>query len=249
MELTAYNGNTYTARYTGFRVGDSDSKYKLHYISYDKENSNVGTYDALGGRKGWEFSTIDQDNDILSTINCAEKNGGGGWWYDRCGYAWLTGLNLNNEMSNSWKGIVWRTESDILPYGFTGSWPKAEMKIRKSDVVIQTTATSPIPVFSSTTDDKTLVTIGLSIALAASLLTNAGLIICLINMKMKTKSNSPSSSSGSPKPPPGEMASSVKADGKPKRREDLLYQNIEDTEEQYYSRADSRYKSVNYDDM
>jgi len=145
-------------------------------------------------------------------------------------------------MYSGWEGIVWRTESNILPNGFTASWPKAEMKIKNIDVVIPTTATSA-------TNDKTLVTIGLIITLAASLLTNAGLIICLINMKMKTKSNSPSSSSGSPKPALGEMGSSVKADGKPKRREDLLYQNNEDTEEQYYSRADSRYKSVNYDDI
>ena len=192
-----------------------------------------------------------------------EQDGGN---LHNCGDSGLTGLNHNDESDRTITGIRWIHIPAILPAGAHGSWPAAVMKSRRTDgatttthgtslttrtkrSTTPTTSTSPIPVLSSTTDDKNLVTIGLIIALAASLLTNAGLIICLINVKMKTKSNSPSSSSGPPEPAPGEMGSSVKADGKPKRREDLLYQNNEDTEEQYYSRADSRYKSVNYDDI
>ena len=43
-------------------------------------------------------------------------------------------------------------------------------------------------------------------------------------------------------------ACTVRPDGRPKRREDLLYQNNEDTGEEYYSRADSRHNSVDYYD-
>ena len=37
-----------------------------------------------------KFSTHDQDNDETITINCASRDGGG-WWYNSCKYACLTG--------------------------------------------------------------------------------------------------------------------------------------------------------------
>ena len=46
----------------------------------------------------------------------------------------------------------------------------------------------------------------------------------------------------------GPSAVTVRTDGRPKRREDLLYVNYTDTGEEYYSRADETYHSSEDDD-
>ena len=131
MELTAYNGSTYTARYIGFRVADAADKYRLEYDSWDRENSTVGIYDALKNSKGQQFSTVDQDND-RSERNCSGERGGGGWWYGECGSSWLTGINHYEETLSTGTGILWVHRPAILPVGAVGSWAAAIMKIRNN---------------------------------------------------------------------------------------------------------------------
>jgi len=165
VELTAYNGSTYSARYTGF-TADATDKYRLEYDSFYREQSTLGGYDALSGSKGFQFSTVDQDNDGYEGGSCSSAWGGGGWWFGRCGHCRLTGLNHNDAVSTG-NGIVWGHLPAILPAGEYGSWPAVVMKIRRRDgtnktttshgkieAAIQTTATSTISVLPSTTDDK-----------------------------------------------------------------------------------------------
>ena len=132
VELTDYTGTTYTARYNGFRLADAAEKYRLEYDSYDWENSTVGMVDALVWSKRQKFTTVDQDNDGYSGLNCSGDRGGGGWWYSRCATPHLTGLNLNNENDTSGRGVRWFHNPTVLPAGWDGSWPVAEMKIRRT---------------------------------------------------------------------------------------------------------------------
>ena len=74
VELTDYRGTTYTARYTGFRVGGAATKYRMQYDMWDKENSTVGTLDGLAASRGQKFSTADQgrtknSKHIENTVN------------------------------------------------------------------------------------------------------------------------------------------------------------------------------------
>ena len=138
MELTAYNGSTYTARYTGFRVADAADKYRLEYDRWDEENSTVGTFDALERSKS-QFSTVDQDNDVHSD-SCSSLWGGGGWWFSNCAWSGLTGINHNEETHISPTGIYWIHRPAILPAGQSGSWPAAVMKMRRTDAATHGTS-------------------------------------------------------------------------------------------------------------
>ena len=41
---------------------------------------------------GMQFSTIDVDNDLRSSISCALRDKFGGWWYKSCANVNLNGL-------------------------------------------------------------------------------------------------------------------------------------------------------------
>ena len=58
-------------------------------------------------QKNAQFSTMDKDNDDSGNY-CAQIFGNGGWWFDRCGYSGLNGINFANGVaSDSWDGISW----------------------------------------------------------------------------------------------------------------------------------------------
>ena len=52
--------------------------------------SGNASFDALGDHNGEQFSTIDRDNDLYSSRNCAALRGGGFWWRD-CGGCYVNG--------------------------------------------------------------------------------------------------------------------------------------------------------------
>ena len=69
------------------------------------------------------FSATDQDNDNDSG-NCA-ASWKGGWWFNKCHYAFLNGFYYHGSHSHSWDGVIW--------YKWKGdrySAKRAEMKIK-----------------------------------------------------------------------------------------------------------------------
>lgn len=70
------------------------------------------------------FSTKDNDNDV-SSINCAVKNGGNaGWWYSGCGSTNLNGPYRAGPVNNV-TGMMWY------------SWPTTYYSLKKSTMMIQ----------------------------------------------------------------------------------------------------------------
>ncbi|KAH8263149.1 hypothetical protein KR044_005260, partial [Drosophila immigrans] len=70
----------YNVKYDNFRIGNSESLYKLESIG--KYSGDYSHYNSLQGNVNQQFSTFDHSTNYY---NCA-KNGMGGWWYPRnCG--------------------------------------------------------------------------------------------------------------------------------------------------------------------
>ncbi|XP_078574737.1 receptor-type tyrosine-protein phosphatase S-like isoform X4 [Branchiostoma floridae x Branchiostoma japonicum] len=115
------------AEYSQFAVGDAASKYTLQIGGY------AGTTgDSFTTSNGMKFSTMDQDNDN-ATVNCAEYNGRGGWWYPMsCGQGTLNGhyLTTCKEYSSTptaceKQGLVW------------ASWRGSNYSLQKSTMMIK----------------------------------------------------------------------------------------------------------------
>ncbi len=84
IDLKSANGDRGYAKYTDFKIGNEETKYKLMIGEY---SGNIN--DALTRNKGMKFTTYDNDNDLYS-INCAAAFKGG-WWHRDCFFT-----NLNN---------------------------------------------------------------------------------------------------------------------------------------------------------
>ncbi|KAJ8032946.1 Fibrinogen-like protein A [Holothuria leucospilota] len=69
-------GSRYYALYTLFRVSNEGDNYRLAGLG---TFSGTAGYDSMNTRRNRPFSTYDNDNE-LSSYNCAEKHRGG-WWY------------------------------------------------------------------------------------------------------------------------------------------------------------------------
>ena len=85
VDLKASDGDKGFAKYTNFKIGNQQTKYKLMYGKFS--SGNIG--DSLGIAKDSSFSTFDRDND--NWVDHCASNHKGGWWYNSCFYA-----NLNN---------------------------------------------------------------------------------------------------------------------------------------------------------
>jgi hypothetical protein len=126
VDVGYFDGKNKYALYDDFRVAGAEDKFRLSFgnCSY---SGNAGN--ALGGslhgaqysHNGMRFSTIDSDNDIRDTENCA-KNFHGGWWYNGC-----HSVNLNGEYGNtkSGQGVNWND--------WVYSLKSSEMKIRPAN--------------------------------------------------------------------------------------------------------------------
>jgi len=74
-------GNWYYAEHSWFRVRSEAYNYTLLVGGF----SGNASHDAFGGHNGEKFTTIERDNDRLSSYNCAALIGGGFWW-SNCGW-------------------------------------------------------------------------------------------------------------------------------------------------------------------
>ena len=106
VEVKNINGISGFAKYSNFKIGSEDEKYKTTFGAYE---GNIG--DSLRRSYGAAFSTPDQDNDNWSDGHCAERYRGP-WWSNECFNA-----NLNND------------HRDKVPYVST---PEAEGASRMS---------------------------------------------------------------------------------------------------------------------
>ena len=73
------------------RVWNIDKNHVFRYeLTVTKYDFGSSLRDALRYHNGAAFSTIDEDQDQLGG-SCAQKYGGGGWWYRACYHASLNG--------------------------------------------------------------------------------------------------------------------------------------------------------------
>ena len=130
VKLKDFQGTSYVAIYHNFRVG-SGPLYKLTVSGFDDSASNLT--DSLTRHSGASFSTKDRDNEAIEP-NCALIYLGA-WWYGtvtgHCHYVNLNGYNYNRRDSHFGKGINWKNEEKVAEQGYSFSWPKVEMKMRK----------------------------------------------------------------------------------------------------------------------
>jgi len=116
IELEDWSGNKRYAEYSLFKISDKNDKYRLTLGSY---SGDAG--DSLSYHNGQQFSTFDQDHDLSSDENCAERYHGA-WWYNHCHRVNLNGQYNSTDFGaglnwNDWMGLFY-------PMKFT------EMKIR-----------------------------------------------------------------------------------------------------------------------
>ncbi|XP_053668990.1 angiopoietin-related protein 2-like [Anopheles marshallii] len=90
------------AHYDDFQIGNESEKYIIKSVG--KYTGTAG--DSFTHHKDELFTTYDQDNDN-SNANCAEKFGGGWWFYD-CYQSHLNGIYVNGKHILQ-DGIEWRT--------------------------------------------------------------------------------------------------------------------------------------------
>ena len=94
----------YYAEYSTFRVLPEAYNYTLIVDGFSGNASD----DAFGSLNGQKFTTIDRDNDIISSGNCAAWIGGG-FWYSACG-----GCRVNAARSTGW--FFWGGLPEVREY-------------------------------------------------------------------------------------------------------------------------------------
>jgi len=127
--LTDFDGKKYDAVYDQFKVGPGDD-YTLTVEGFNDALSTLGDSmirhsTSVHNLNGMRFSTRDRDQDG-SSWNCAEGRTGG-WWYNDCTNAHLTGQHTDT----SWSTIKGAKHIWYYHGGERGnssvSWSEAEM--------------------------------------------------------------------------------------------------------------------------
>ncbi|XP_038104197.1 ficolin-1 [Culex quinquefasciatus] len=109
VQLKNETGHYEYGRYKRFQVAGADQKYRLsplvEFSGAIGEKLNISRDEA--------FSTYDKDNDQWTDGNCAQKYGGG-WWFYKCGYTSLNGPYKKD--NNTGRGIFWDGWTDAATY-------------------------------------------------------------------------------------------------------------------------------------
>ncbi|CAF3702968.1 unnamed protein product [Adineta steineri] len=128
FDFEDYGGAKRFAVYSGFRIGDESTDYRMTFDAFikgDAGDSLAGHNKTLAGHNGMKFTTNDRDNDHSTRYgNCAQTYKGA-WWYYDCHTVNPNGQRKNNNLG---EGINWQTW-----HGWTYSLKKIEMKIRPSN--------------------------------------------------------------------------------------------------------------------
>ncbi|CAL4236508.1 unnamed protein product [Meganyctiphanes norvegica] len=118
ITLEDWDGNVRWARYSTFKIGSAEDKYRLTVSGY---SGDAG--DALAYHQGQAFTTFDEDNDPHTGAQCAEYRQGA-WWYKTCANSNLNGKPITGSDS-SYTGIFW-----VQWLGFGYSLRSTSMMIR-----------------------------------------------------------------------------------------------------------------------
>eukprot|EP00058_Branchiostoma_floridae_P006195 XP_002591683.1 hypothetical protein BRAFLDRAFT_223439 [Branchiostoma floridae] len=129
LDFTDWEGGRAFTEYSSFRVGGEKEDYTLHLSGYFTGSTGGDAMLRPVSLSGKKFSTRDRDNDECG-CNCAEKFGGGGWWYWRCGDSYLNGKYHNSHKCETKQGIVWGPWKQ----SFKHSLKAVSMKIRLIDL-------------------------------------------------------------------------------------------------------------------
>ncbi|XP_038052482.1 microfibril-associated glycoprotein 4-like [Patiria miniata] len=105
VDLEDWDDNTAWAEYGDFKISGQD--FRLSFDSYNVQ-STVG--DSLDRHNGQPFSTMDNDNDLYPTHNCAEAKKGA-WWYSDCYDSNLNSMYFNSswEIDGDYRVIAWKS--------------------------------------------------------------------------------------------------------------------------------------------
>jgi len=129
--MTDFDGKKYHAVYDEFKVGNFYSGYRLTVGGFNEKLSTLGDSLIVTSASqndvninGMRFSTRDRDQDLVSGTNCA-SDGQGGWWYNWCARAKLTGQH-NPQRSTMKKQIYYYFGGERGIDGYE-SWAGAEM--------------------------------------------------------------------------------------------------------------------------
>ncbi|XP_022058158.1 angiopoietin-related protein 5-like [Acanthochromis polyacanthus] len=126
VDLWDHEGGTAFAEYKNFRLGNEKAAFKLQVGTYSGNAGDAirGAYKGID-QNGYGFSTTDRDNDGCSPCifgdiaesDCSFSEGGGGWWYSKCGSANLNGDYHPTGQHIGWaSGLHWLTWRPPAPY-------------------------------------------------------------------------------------------------------------------------------------
>ncbi|XP_061187507.1 ficolin-2-like [Saccostrea echinata] len=116
MDMGDFEGESRYIKYSHISLGDEDTMFTIHLSGYSGNIRDCFTQNK--GINGMQFSTFDQDNDLLSSRSCA-INYPAGWWFNSCHCANPNGLYLKGETDIWGKGITyayWRENYYSLKY-------------------------------------------------------------------------------------------------------------------------------------
>ena len=81
-------GVWHSVEYSSFSVGPESDKYRLSVSGFsgDTDDALAAPDDPATNNNGMQFSTVDQDNDMMIGGRCADR----GWWFNECSRSRLT---------------------------------------------------------------------------------------------------------------------------------------------------------------
>uniref|UniRef100_A0A1I8H330 Fibrinogen C-terminal domain-containing protein n=1 Tax=Macrostomum lignano TaxID=282301 RepID=A0A1I8H330_9PLAT len=115
VEAVTWSDELYVCEYSGFTVADASTNYTMTYTSYLSGSSNT-TSDSLADNKGKQFSTIDRDNNQISS-SCSAARGNSGWWFKSCTKSNPNGIYHASPVNNNLNYIYWTGATVSSPIG------------------------------------------------------------------------------------------------------------------------------------
>ena len=118
IDLRESGGDQGYAVYDNFSISGPEDNYRLsigQYVAGNIGNAIHGDNYPAFNEDGMQFSTSDRDNDVNDYGNCANVNGGSGWWYSNCGRANLNKDNIPQWVEWSHAATISYTEMKIRP--------------------------------------------------------------------------------------------------------------------------------------
>ena len=125
IDMTDFRGNTKYTYYSFFMAGNAASKYKLQVEGYNGTAGDSINIDH--SINGMAFSTHDRDNDLWSSIDCAQC-WKGGWWYNACTCSQLNSIYRHDTTPIVFEAVFWNTFTT-----YDHSLKFAEMKLKARD--------------------------------------------------------------------------------------------------------------------